>query len=133
MTTPAPLAYPTETIDPTAGALVDTSARTVTTAQLTDEQLAYLRAELGPETTAEEVQARWERLGDPQLVAVEVVRERLAALQAGPATFSLAGVYSQSTAENLRSYREQLARLTGAAGSGGHEVTRRRVRPVRGR
>ena len=110
--------------------------RTVTTEPLTDEQLAYLRAELGPETTVAEVQARWERLGDPQLVAVEVVRERLAAMQAGPATFALAGVYSQSTTENLKAYREQLARLTSSsssAGGGGVEVVRRRTRPVRGR
>lgn len=134
--TAPPSAPSTRTIDPTAGTVRTLDAtRTVTTTTLTDDQLAELRAELGPDLTAAEVQPRWERHGDLRLVALEVVRERLAALLAGPATFTVPGVYSQSTAPNLTAYREQLARLSApdALAAATPKVVRHRTTSRRGR
>lgn len=130
---PAPTSYPTgdgPVLQRQLLSTVDTS-RAVTLEPLTDDQLAYLRSELGPDTTAEEVQARWERHGDVRLVVAEVVRERLAALVAGPAQFSLSGVYSQNAAENIKALREQLQRVV--AGDAPAEVQRTRTRSRRGR
>lgn len=123
-----------ETIDPSAGSLRTFVEGTPTTEPLTDAQVAYLRSELGADVDLAEVQTRWERLGDVRLVVLEVVRERLAAFQAGPAQFSLAGVYSQSTGENIRALREQLARVVGEDPSTTvAEVSRTRTRSRRAR
>lgn len=101
---------------------------------LTADETAYLRAELGPTVDLTDAQTRYARLGEARLVVLEVLRERLAALTAGPAQYAISGVYSQDTSANIAALREQLTRVAGGDGLGGvPTVTRTRLRPRRGR
>lgn len=123
MTTPAP-AFHTLSLAPA----------TTTSALLTDEQTAYLRAELGPDLDLTDAQTRYARLGDTRQVVLEMVRERLAAFQAGPAQFSVSGVYSQDVSANIAALREQLTRVASEAADGSPGVlVQHKTRPRRGR
>lgn len=53
------------------------------------------------------------RRGTLKLVVWEVLRKRLATLQAGPAQFAVAGDYSQTTAANITSLEKLLKELDG--------------------
>lgn len=100
---------------------------------LTDEQAAYLRSELGPDVDLVDAQGRYTRLGDVTAVVTEVLRERLATLVAGPASFSVSGVYSQDTSANITALREQLSRVGTPGDSGLPDLVRYRARPRTGR
>lgn len=81
---------------------------------LTDDQVAYIRSEIGdsePPTDADLFTA-YERLGIITAVAIEVIRKRIATIASGSAvSFSIAGEYSQSKAENIKALQEILKRL----------------------
>jgi len=79
---------------------------------LTDVELAYLRSEIGSTVDEADLDLRYERLGTAVAVAHEVVRERLATLLSGPSSFSLPGVYSESTNDGtIRALQAQTDRL----------------------
>ncbi|MFE0642100.1 hypothetical protein ACFW2Y_10905 [Streptomyces sp. NPDC058877] len=77
---------------------------------LTDAEYAYLRSELG-EAARADLDARYQRLGSPQAVAVEVLRERRAALVSDPLAVTVQGVATVNNAENVRALERQIAAL----------------------
>lgn len=78
---------------------------------LTDDQLAYLHAELGGSADEADMQVRYTRLGSVVAVAEETIRERLADLLAKPASVTLTGVMSKDTSANIRALQPQALRL----------------------
>ncbi|MEU8522886.1 hypothetical protein [Streptomyces sp. NPDC048577] len=77
---------------------------------LTDAEYAYLRSELG-DTDRSDLDARYRRLGSPQAVAMEVLRERRAALVSDPLAVTVQGVATVNNAENVRALERQIAAL----------------------
>ncbi|WP_328436565.1 hypothetical protein OHA71_03780 [Streptomyces sp. NBC_00444] len=77
---------------------------------LTDAEYAYLRSELG-ETDRTDLDTRLQRLGSLQAVAVEVLRERKAALVADPLAVTVQGVATVNNAENVKAIERQIAAL----------------------
>lgn len=78
---------------------------------LTDPDLAYLRTQLGSTLDEADLQARADRLQSVVHVAHEVVSERLATLLQDPASFTLPGVLSVGTGENIKALQAQAAGL----------------------
>lgn len=72
---------------------------------------AWLTAELGTDSDFTNLTARYTRLGTARAVALEVVRERLAALRAQPATVTVTSVVGVSYIENIKAYERQIAYL----------------------
>lgn len=72
---------------------------------------AWLLAELGKNTDVADLEQRYARLGAARAVALEVVRERLAALRAQPSTVNVSSVVAVSYTENIKSYERQIAAL----------------------
>lgn len=103
-------------------------------ADLTEEDLVYLRTQIGSGLNGSDAQDRFDRLGNTRLVVKEILEQRLADLLAQPATFNVAGEYSQSTAENIKALQQQLENL-GSAGTDGFSgiSTLRVVTPVASR
>lgn len=90
---------------------------------LTEDQLAYLRSEVGVDDPTDDVlEDAYTRLDSVEEVAAEVLRTRLANLLAAPASFSVEG-YSENNAANITALQKQLDRLTTAVsvadGAGG--------------
>jgi hypothetical protein len=77
---------------------------------LTDAEYAYLRSELG-DTDRADLDRRHRRLGSVQAVALEVLRERRAALVADPLAVTVQGVATVNSAENVRAIERQIASL----------------------
>ncbi len=75
----------------------------------TADQIAVIRSYVGAEPDDEALSTRYDRLGDEYAVAAEVLRERIADLQAGPTKLTVEGDYSVDVTESLRSLRESLA------------------------
>jgi hypothetical protein len=73
--------------------------------------LAWLKSELGADTDQSDLIVRYARLGTARAVAIEVVRERLAALRAQPSTVNVSSVVGVSYVENIKAYERQLAKL----------------------
>lgn len=72
---------------------------------------AWLQAQLGTSTDLADLNVRYARLGTGRAVAVEVLRERLAALRAQPSTVNVSSVVAVSYTENIRAYERQIAAL----------------------
>lgn len=98
----------------------------------TDEELAYLRTKLGstvnddtnPEVI-EDLETRFARLQDVSLVAIEVLRQRLADIadvQNNPLNFTVVGEYSQDASNNIAYLTKMLAEAEGEAGVPGSSV-----------
>ena len=68
-------------------------------------------AELGTTTPIADLEARYTRLGTARAVALEILRERLAALRAQPASINVTGAVALNTAENIKAYERQIASL----------------------
>lgn len=103
---------------------------------LTDGDLAYLRSELGEDVDEVDLQDRYDRLGTVAAVALEVQRQRLSAVLAAPAGFTIPGVYSEDNGARIRAMQDRVAELSRLVAAGGDPtggsspvVTRRRVRP----
>lgn len=77
---------------------------------LSDSEYAYLRSELG-EADRADLDARHQRLGSVQAVAIEVLRERKAALVSDPLAVTVQGIATVSNAENVRALERQIAAL----------------------
>ncbi|MFB8122127.1 hypothetical protein ACFVG1_13145 [Streptomyces bacillaris] len=72
---------------------------------------AWLLSELGTTTDVPDLEARYARLRSGRAVAIEVTRERLAALRGQPSTVNVSGVVSVSYTETIKAYERQLAAL----------------------
>lgn len=73
--------------------------------------LAWLKAQLGTATDTADLETRLARLGTARPVALEVLRERLAALLQQPGSVNVSGVVSVTVGENIRAYERQIASL----------------------
>jgi hypothetical protein len=80
---------------------------------LTSNEIATIRSWIGDKTPPTDVDLDpiHARTGSLRGVVVEVLRKRLATMSAKPSQFAVAGDYSQTTAENIRSLERQLAQL----------------------
>lgn len=78
---------------------------------LTPDVTAWLRGELGADTDLTDLDTRYTRLGTARAVALEVLRERLAALRAQPATVNVSGVVAVAFTENIKAYERQINAL----------------------
>ncbi|MEU0837201.1 hypothetical protein [Streptomyces sp. NPDC005969] len=72
---------------------------------------AWLTSQLGTDTDLADLEQRYTRLGTARAVALEVVRERLAALLAAPGTVSVSGVVSVNFSANIAAYERQITTL----------------------
>ncbi|WP_331728862.1 hypothetical protein OG693_39575 (plasmid) [Streptomyces sp. NBC_01259] len=72
---------------------------------------AWLVSQLGPKTDLVDLNARYMRLGTARATAIEVIRERLAALRAQPSTINVSSVVGVSYVENIKAYERLLASL----------------------
>ncbi|MFI1563887.1 hypothetical protein ACH4ZX_12640 [Streptomyces sp. NPDC020490] len=77
---------------------------------LTDAEYAYLRSELG-DTDRADIETRYQRLGSLQAVAIEVLRQRKAALVSDPLAVTVQGIATVNNAENVRALERQIAAL----------------------
>lgn len=74
-----------------------------------DTQVAQLQAELGTTLDYEDLTGRFARLdGDLDAVITEVLRIRLADINAGPTTFSIPGEYSQDASAQQKALEARL-------------------------
>lgn len=78
---------------------------------LTEAQLAVLRRRVGNGLTVEELQAVYDRTENLTETAREILEIRLATMLADPASFNVAGEYSQDTSTNIKEIRSSLAWL----------------------
>lgn len=78
---------------------------------LTVDQTVYLQTQLGTGTDADDLEARYTRLGDVIAVAREVLEIRLADLESQPEQFNVAGEYGQTTKEQMAAIRGKLVSL----------------------
>ncbi|MEU8469588.1 hypothetical protein AB0F30_16970 [Streptomyces sp. NPDC029006] len=72
---------------------------------------AWLLAELGTDTNTTDLTARYTRLGTARAVALEILRERLAAMRAQPTSVTVTNVVAVNFTANLAAYERQIARL----------------------
>lgn len=72
---------------------------------------AWLISQLGVDTDLADLTIRYTRLGTARAVALEVVRERLAALLAAPGSVSVSGVVSVNFGANIAAYERQILSL----------------------
>jgi hypothetical protein len=88
---------------------------------LSEAEYAYLRSELG-EADRGDLDRRYQRLESAQAVALEVLRERRAALVADPLAVTVQGVATVNHSENVRALERQIAALNSAV-PGGQELS----------
>jgi hypothetical protein len=72
---------------------------------------AWLISQLGVDTDLPDLELRYTRLGTARAVALEILRERLAALLAAPGTVSVSGVVSVNFSANIAAYERQITNL----------------------
>lgn len=72
---------------------------------------AWLLAQLGTTTDQTDLDARYLRLGTARPVALEILRERLAALRSQPAQVNVSSVVAVTYTENIKAYERQIAAL----------------------
>lgn len=72
---------------------------------------AWLLAQLGTDTDLADLVSRYTRLGTARAVAIEIARERLAALLAQPSGITVVSVVAINTAANIAAYERQIAAL----------------------
>lgn len=78
---------------------------------LTPAVTAWLKGELGATIDLTDLETRYLRLGTARAVALEILRERLAALRAQPSTVNVSGVVAVGFVENIKAYERQIAAL----------------------
>ncbi|WP_282795775.1 hypothetical protein [Streptomyces sp. CC224B] len=76
-----------------------------------DASRRWLLAALGPATDTTDLDQRYARLHSLRAVALEVLRERRAALLAQPLKVALSGVVSVDTSGNVTALERQIAEL----------------------
>ncbi|MEU1701185.1 hypothetical protein [Streptomyces pseudogriseolus] len=93
---------------------------------LTDAEYAYLRSQLG-EADRTDLDTRYQRLDSLQAIAIEVLRERKAALVSDPLAVTVQGVATVNNAENVKAIERQIAEIETSA----RDATPGAVTPVR--
>jgi len=91
---------------------------------------AWLLAELGTATSVADLETRYTRLGTARAVALEVLRERKAALIQQPASVNVSGAVAVTFTENIKALERQIEALEAGippapddpAGTGGDET-----------
>lgn len=96
---------------------------------LTADELAVVRSYVGSEPADVDLEDIHDRVLTVKAVVEEILRRRLADLLAAPASFTVPGGYSQSTAENIRSLSESLARVGTELGEDGVGPATARIIP----
>lgn len=76
---------------------------------LTQDQLVYIRKQVGSSPDDASLQAIYDRPVTVNQLVLEVLELRYADLIATPATFAIPGDYSQSTAENIKALAERIS------------------------
>ncbi|QLJ06733.1 hypothetical protein HZZ00_37505 (plasmid) [Streptomyces sp. NEAU-sy36] len=71
----------------------------------------WLLAQLGTDTDLADLTARYTRLGTARAVAIEVLRERYAALRDQPTAVTVTNVVAINQTANLAAYERQIAAL----------------------
>ncbi|MFD5878510.1 hypothetical protein [Streptomyces yangpuensis] len=71
----------------------------------------WLLSTLGPATDATDLEQRYARLGSQRAVALDVLRERRAALLAQPLKIALSGVVSVDNSGNVAALDRQIGEL----------------------
>jgi hypothetical protein len=71
----------------------------------------WLLAQLGTDTDLADLTARYTRLGTARKVAIEVLRERYAALRDQPTAVTVTNVVAINQTANLAAYERQIAAL----------------------
>lgn len=89
---------------------------------LTADVLDQIREWVGSEPSDVDVETVWERKGSVDGAALSILRTRRADLLAGPATWAVAGEYSESNAENLKRLDAQISALERLAGEPGADL-----------
>lgn len=89
---------------------------------LTEAQRAFYRTKIGTSFDDADIEARLARLGEDQLVVVEVLEERLADLTANPVSFAVPGEYSEDRSKNVELLEDALDDARGQAGLTGSSV-----------
>lgn len=77
-------------------------------ADLSDDQLAFLRGQLGASADEDDLYDRYDRLGNVLAVAIEVLGERLGDLLQAGSSFTLPGVYSESNDAVIRALQSRI-------------------------
>ncbi|MBJ6620026.1 hypothetical protein [Streptomyces sp. DHE17-7] len=93
---------------------------------LTDAEYAYLRSQLG-EADRIDLDTRYQRLDSLQAVAIEVLRERKAALASDPLAVTVQEVATVNNAENVKAIERQIAETESSA----RAATPNAIDPVR--
>ncbi|MEU3620460.1 hypothetical protein ABZ725_50640 [Streptomyces sp. NPDC006872] len=78
--------------------------------------LAWLLAQLGPDTDQTDLQTRYARLGSARAVALEVLNERRAKLLSEPLQLTVNGVATLDQSNNLTGLERQIASVEDATG-----------------
>ncbi|MEU9120095.1 hypothetical protein AB0C96_09575 [Streptomyces sp. NPDC048506] len=74
--------------------------------------LRWLQAQLGPDTDAEDLTTRYERLRSAKAVALEILHERIAALVAEPLKVTVNGVATIDNSANVAALERRAAQIT---------------------
>lgn len=85
---------------------------------LTTEQIEEARRWVGNEPADAILDDIFDRTGTLRLTIDEVLHDRYAELVRTPASFSIPGEYSQSTADNLKALKTLMAEFAGAVVTG---------------
>lgn len=85
---------------------------------LTEDDLAYLRRQVGGAPTDDDLQDIYDRVGTLDETALEVLETRLAEMTRNPAQFTVVGVYSQDVGDNIAALEQQVESLQDAISSG---------------
>jgi hypothetical protein len=75
---------------------------------LSEDQLVYSRRQIGNKPLDAELNTIFDRVGNVDQLVLEVLETRYAELIRNPATFSVSGEYSQSTAENIKALAKRI-------------------------
>ncbi|UQA93757.1 hypothetical protein [Streptomyces halobius] len=73
--------------------------------------LRWLQSQLGPDTDAEDLTARYEHLRSAKAVALEVLHERVAALVAEPLKVTVNGVATIDNSANVAALERRAAQI----------------------
>jgi hypothetical protein len=81
-------------------------------ADLTDEELAFLRAKVGDKPADDQLQEIFDREGSKEKAALWILENRLANYLSRPGSQNIPGQYSDSVEANIRALQGSLKGLT---------------------
>lgn len=85
---------------------------------LTEDQLIQIRRQVGAAPDDAALNEIYDRVGDLDVLVLEVLETRLAEMRRNPQSFAIPGKYSEArSAEQLKSLEAQVASLGGSSGT----------------